>query len=87
MLGDITKAPAKLDCLKSPEVLWLENLEYSTFHLWALAILICAILHTLFVHKVHDFARHLEERQHRLQRDKKSIRSVVVQMLYFLSEV
>lgn len=86
MLAELTKVPAKLDCLKSSDVLSLEMLEASTFHLWALGILLCAILHTLFIHKVHDLARTLEIHAPH-PRGKRYIRSVGIQILYFLAEV
>lgn len=87
MFGDILKVPAKLDCLKRPEVIALENFDYSTFHLCALIILICAIIHTLFVHKIHDVARHLEAKQAHKRHGKRFQRSILVQLIYFLAEV
>ena len=87
MLSEIIKVPAKLDCLKRPDVLALENLEYSPFHLWALLILICAIIHTLFVHKIHDLAKYLEAKAMHKKAGKRFHRSVLVQFLYFLAEV
>lgn len=86
MFAEFIKVPAKLDCLKSSDVLSLETLEYTSFHLWALGILICAILHTLFIHRVHDLARALEM-QAPHPRGKRYIRSVGIQVLYFLAEV
>ena len=84
MLAEFYKAPGKLDCLKPPGVLNLENLQYTTFHSWALVFLIAAVIHTLFVDKIHKFARALEIKyppRHAGQR------SFFIQILYFLSEV
>jgi hypothetical protein len=87
MFADFVKVPAKLDCLKSNDVLVLESLQYTPFHLLALIILICAIIHTLFVHKVHDLANYLEHRKGSTRTGKRRLRSIGVQILYFLSEV
>lgn len=87
MFAELVKVPSKLDCLKRPDVLALENLEYSTFHLIALLILICAIIHTLFVHKIYDLAKHLEMKQAEKRQHKRYPRSIPVQLLYFLAEV
>jgi hypothetical protein len=87
MFAELTKVPAKLDCLKSSDVLALESIDYSTFHLLALIILICAILHTLFIHKVHDLARKLEKKQAPNHSGRRYVRSLGVHFLYFISEV
>lgn len=87
MLADFIKSPGKLDCLKSPKVLALEELDYSSFHLLALIFLVCAILHTLFVHKIHDFARSLELKQAPKCLGHHFERSIGVQLIYFLAEV
>jgi len=85
MLAEFYKAPGKLDCLKPPNVLSLENLHYTPFHFWAVIFLICAIIHTLLADKIHAFARAVEARQ---PPEKKALpRSLPVQLLYFLSEV
>ncbi len=86
ILAEIAKQPAKFDCLKHPIVLQLESLNFTPFHLIALAIFIMAIIHTLFVHKVHKWAQDLELRQ-RVKRGGKKQRTFSVQILYFLSEV
>ncbi len=83
----ITKAPGKFDCLKDSSVLALENLEYSPFHLIALLLLSGAILHTLFVHKIHALARKMEAKQAPKRQQERNPRSIQVQVLYFLSEV
>ncbi|HSX27112.1 MAG TPA: putative Na+/H+ antiporter [Chlamydiales bacterium] len=81
LLAELAKQPAKFDCLKHPVVLQLESLAFTPFHLIALIIFICAIIHTLSVYQVHKLARKLELR-HRKQN-----RSLIVHALYFLSEV
>ncbi len=86
-LAHFVKQPAKFDCLKQPEVLVLESLEASTFHIIALIIFICAILHTLSVHKIHNWARELERKGSHDRAHKHRHRSGLVQTLYFLSEV
>jgi hypothetical protein len=83
LLAEIFKQPAKFDCLKHPVVLQLESLTFTPFHLIALILFILAIVHTLCVYKVHEWAKALELRQKR--RGKK--RGFWVQLLYFLSEV
>ncbi len=87
LLAEIAKQPAKFDCLKHPVVLQLESLTFSPFHLIALILFVLAIIHTLCVYKVHEWARRLELRQRRVRAGKKRERSLGVQMLYFLSEV
>lgn len=87
MLANLIKSPGKLDCLKSADVLALEQLEYSTFHLLALIFLACAIIHTLCVHKVHDLARYLELKQAPKRLGHRFERSIGVQLVYFLAEV
>src|SRR3990167_5572636 len=84
MLAEFYKVPGKLDCLKPPGVLTLENLHYTSFHTWALVFLIGAIIHTLFVDKIHRFARALEAKYPPKQTRQ---RSIFIQMLYFLAEV
>ncbi|HEX2582919.1 MAG TPA: putative Na+/H+ antiporter [Chlamydiales bacterium] len=84
---EIIKAPGKFDCLKDSNVLALENLEHSSFHIIALLLLCGAVLHTLFVHKVHALARIIEAKQAPKRAKERSPRSIGVQVLYFLSEV
>jgi hypothetical protein len=86
-LAEVVKHPAKFDCLKKPEVLQLEGLEFTPFHLIALIFFICAVLHTLSVHKIHHWARTLEAKQIPLREGEKHPRSLRVQALYFLSEI
>ncbi len=83
LLAEIVKQPAKYDCLKDPIVLQLESLEYSFFHLIALILFVFAIIHTLFVYKVHAWARRLDTRQN----PRYPKRSFFVHVLFFLSEV
>ncbi len=87
MLAQISKAPGKFDCLKSPSVLALENLDYTTFHLIALILFVAAIIHTLSVRKIHHWARTIEAKQAPKRAGKRDNRSLGVQALYFLSEV
>lgn len=82
--AEVIKQPAQFDCLKQPEVLLLESLEFTPFHLVALILFICAIIHTLSVYKIHNWARDLEAKQYP---KRQRYRSLGVQMLYFLSEV
>ncbi|MCC6128238.1 MAG: hypothetical protein IT584_03450 [Chlamydiae bacterium] len=85
--ADIVKHPAKFDCLKKPEILQLEGLQFTPFHLIALCLFICAVLHTFSIHKIHDWARRLEEKQAPGREKKKRLRSLGVQALFFLSEI
>lgn len=85
ILAEIVKQPAKFDCLKDPIVLQIESLEYSSFHGIAFVLFVLAIFHTLFVYKVHEWARKLELRQ-RVPNQKRE-RSFLVHTLFFLSEV
>ncbi|MBS0624552.1 MAG: hypothetical protein JSS32_00705 [Verrucomicrobia bacterium] len=85
--AEIIKHPAKFDCLKQPEVLQLEGLQFSPFHLISLLIFIFAILHTLSVHLIHNYARKLEMKQAPKRLAKLRQRSFWIQILYFLSEV
>jgi len=88
MPEEIIKAPGQFDCLKSPSVLVIENLHYSPFHLAALILLICAIIHTLFVHKIYAFAKKIEAKQTPpTENEEPQPRSIAVQALYFLAEV
>lgn len=87
ILAEIVKQPAKFDCLKNPAILQLESLTFTPFHLVALFLFFIAIVHTLCVFKIHDWARRLEMRQKPPQNGKKRERSFVVHMLFFLSEV
>lgn len=87
ILAEIFKQPAKFDCLKHPIVLQLESLTFTPFHLIALIIFVLAIIHTLCVYKVHEWARSVELRQRPKRQGVKFERSLAVQLLYFLSEV
>jgi hypothetical protein len=87
MLAYMLKAPSKFDCLKQPSVLALEDFSYSIFHLIALLLFVAAIVHTLSVRKIHQWARNLEIRQAPKRTGKRTERSIAVQLLYFLSEV
>ncbi len=87
LLAEILKQPAKFDCLKHPVVLEIESLQYSAFHLIALVIFVLAILHTLCVYKVHEWAKKLDLKQKHRFHGKKRERSFLVHLLYFLSEV
>ena len=84
---EFVKHPAKFDCLKKPEIFQLEGLQFTPFHLVALILFICAVVHTLSIHKIHNRARELEARQAPLREGKKRARSLGVQALYFLSEI
>ncbi|HAB98590.1 MAG TPA: hypothetical protein DCE71_02060 [Parachlamydiales bacterium] len=86
-LPNIARHPAKFDCLKQPEVLQLEGLEFTPFHLITLILFVCAVLHTLSVHKIHQKARDMEAKQLSTKEARKSPRSLIVQGLYFLSEI
>ncbi|HLB53191.1 MAG TPA: putative Na+/H+ antiporter, partial [Chlamydiales bacterium] len=84
LLGDLVTQPQKFDCLKHPLILQLESLEYSPFHLVSLILFFLAIVHTLSVHLVRSWAKSLETRQATTRKREKS---VLVQILYLLSEV
>ncbi|MDE3045332.1 MAG: hypothetical protein KGJ02_01615 [Verrucomicrobiota bacterium] len=85
MLAEVYKVPGKLDCLKPTDVLALERLHYTSFHLCALIFLVCAVIHTLLVDKIHAYARIVETRE--AHRYPSAERSLFVQTLLFLSEV
>ncbi len=87
ILAEILKQPAKFDCLKHPVILQLESLTFTPFHAIALALFILAIFHTLCVYKVHEWARRVEISQRIKHPDHKKERSLLVQFLFFLSEV
>lgn len=87
ILAEIIKQPAKYDCLKDPIVLQIESLQYTAFHAIAFALFALAILHTLCVYKVHEWAKWLDMREKNRRHGKKFERSFWVHMLYFLSEV
>lgn len=79
ILAQVLKQPSKLDCLKHPSVLQLEQLQFTPFHVVALLLFALAILHTLSVNKVQAWAKKGEIRQGR--------RTIPIQLLYFLGEV
>lgn len=87
LFAEIAKQPAKFDCLKHPVVLQLESLNFTPFHLISLILFILAIIHTLSVYKIHEWARRLEKRQAPFRVGKKTEKSLMVHALYFLSEV
>lgn len=87
ILAEMIKQPAKFDCLKDPIVLQIESLHYSIFHLIAFLLFVLAIIHTLCVYKVHEWARKLEFKQKPKRQKKNRERSFTVHILYFLSEV
>lgn len=82
-LAEILKQPSKFDCLKHPSVLKLEELRYMPFHLWALFFFLCAVVHTLSVHKIHHWAQRFERKYGR----KGKFRHCLVRLFYFFSEV
>jgi hypothetical protein len=86
-LALIVKPPARLDCIKDPTVLELENLSFSSFHIIALLLFVFAIIHTLSIRKVHNWARQLEMRQPPKRLNSDHERKFSVQLLYFLSEI
>lgn len=78
-LAQIVKHPSKLDCLKHPSVLQLEKLEFTTFHLIALIIFACAIIHTLFSYRIQKVAEKYEIGQKK--------RTIPVHILFFVSQI
>lgn len=86
-LAQFLKHPAKFDCLKKTEVLQLEGLQFTPFHAVALFLFVCAVLHTLSVHKIHEWARKMETKQTPGREGHRRSRSIGVQILYFLSEI
>lgn len=87
LLADFFKTAGKFDCLKSSNVLILEELTYSTFHVIALCLLVCAIIHTLCVDKIHHLARKLEANQAPKRISGNTYRSIRIHIIYFLAEV
>ena len=87
IVAEIIKQPSKYDCLKDPIVLQIESLQYSAFHIIALILFVLAIIHTLCVYKVHEWARKLELKQKPRFKGQKQQRSFVVHALFFFSEV
>ena len=79
IVAQILKQPAKFDCLKHPSVLQLEMLEFSVFHLVALIIFICAIIHTLCVRHIQKLAEKWETRAGK--------QTIPIHLLFFLSQV
>jgi hypothetical protein len=77
------KEPQKLDCLKDPMILKLESLDFSYFHIFSLAFFVLAIFHTLFAYKIKNWTRDYEIKR----TSQKQARPLLVQFLYFLSEV
>lgn len=87
IIASIAKQPHKFDCIKDPRVLSLENPSFTPFHLIALILFIIAIIHTLSVRKIHDWAR-IREIHHAPKRSgQRPNRSPFTQALYFLSEI
>src|SRR3990167_5991245 len=87
LLAELLKQPQKFDCLKGPIILQLESLKFSPFHIVSLLFFILAIIHTLSANQVHAFARSVEIHQAPRRLGSRWQRSLLVQMLYFLSEV
>lgn len=79
LFAQVLKQPAKLDCLKHPSVLQLEQLQFTPFHVVAMILFGLAIVHTLSVNKVHDWGKKWELRQGK--------RTIPIYLLYFLGEV
>ncbi len=79
ILAQITKQPAKLDCLKHPSVLQLEMLEISPFHIVSAIIFVLAIIHTLSTYRLQKWAEGLESRAGK--------RTIPILLLLFLSQV
>ncbi len=78
-LAEVIKHPAKFDCLKHPSVLELEMLKISPFHIVALVIFICAIIHTLSTYRIQRWAEKLEKKAQK--------RTIPIHVLFFLSQV
>lgn len=85
ILAEIVKQPAKYDCLKDPLILQIESLQFSAFHVISLILFMLAIIHTLCVYKVAEWAKKLEEKQGKGEENAE--RSFGVHILYFLAEV
>lgn len=79
ILAEVLKPPTKFDCLKHPSVLALESFDLTPFHLVSLLLFALAIFHTLFVYKIHEWAKKWEERQ--------GGKTLFVHFLSFLSQV
>lgn len=87
LLAEFVKNPQRYDCLKHPVILQLESLQFTPFHAVSLILFVLAIIHTLSANRVHGWARSFEARQAPSRRGKRWERSLLVQLLYFLSEV
>lgn len=87
LLAEIIKQPAKYDCLKDPLVLQIESLQFSSFHIISLILFICAIIHTLSVYKVNEWAKELELKELPKRRGTRQERGFWCHILYFLAEV
>lgn len=83
----ILKNPHKFDCIKNPKVLALEDLSFSSFHVIALILFILAIIHTLSVRKIHNWARSKELSLPPKRSGQRAARKPLIQCLYFLSEI
>ncbi len=79
ILAEITKQPAKFDCLKPASVLALEKLDWTPFHTISLILFACAVLHTLFTYRLQIFAERLEKRRGK--------RTAGLHFLFFISQV
>lgn len=78
--AEIVKQAQKFDCLKNPIILQLEDLTYRPINGIALILFVLAILHTLSIRKIHQFAV-------KLNGSSKNPKSPWIQFLFFLSEV
>ena len=87
ILAEVLKQPAKYDCLKDPLILQIESLKFSSFHIISLIIFILAIIHTLSVYKVHEWAKKLEEKELPQRKGTTQERSFWCHILYFLAEI
>jgi hypothetical protein len=75
-----------IDCLKSEDVVGLENFDFSIFHVITLLLFVLAVIHTFSTNIIRKAARKMELRIPK--RHKTSVRRAIgIQFLYFLAEV
>ncbi len=84
LFGDASAFTQRYDSLKSPVILQLESFSFTNFHLLSLIFFALAIIHTLSANRVRGWAKKYEANVSAVHKGKKSL---VVYLLYFISEV
>jgi len=80
----LSRQTAKFDCLKTTNVLGLEDFGVSVFHFIALLLFAIAIFHTFSTNAIRRYARKLEMG---VPQRKDTRRALWIQFLYFFGEV